>query len=136
MGSSSSVSAVLMSDWCLFSGAESNTSYFVFLWNRTYSRSLSSFFFWRCFFFLMVEMHLYQDLFLVQTQILPLDSCFFIGWIYYVYQDFVMTYIACHTLCKSKKNKTKQTKKKWHWVQIQNDFSWELWNLKIAFIGL
>ena len=110
MGSSSSVSAVLMSDWCLFSGAESNTSYFVFLWNRTYSRSLSSFFFWRCFFFLMVEMHLYQDLFLVQTQILPLDSCFFIGWIYYVYQDFIMTHIACHTLCKSQK--TKQNKKK------------------------
>ena len=109
MGSSYSVSAVLMSDWCLFSGAESNTSYFVFLWNRTYSRSLSSFFFWKCFiFFLMVEMHLYQDLFLVQTQILPLDSCFFIGWIY-VYQDFVMTYIACHTLCKSQK--TKQNKK-------------------------
>ena len=63
------------------------------------------------FFFLMVEMHLYQDLFLVQTQILPLDSCFFIGWIYYVYQDFNMTHIACHTLCKSQKTKQNKQKK-------------------------
>ena len=81
MGSSTSLSAVLMSDWCLFSGAESNTSLSFYETELTVWVYPHFSFGNALFFFLMVEMHLYQNLFLVQTQILPLDSYFFIGWI-------------------------------------------------------